>query len=42
LISLLVPFALAFALGWIPLLLAWHALGLPLGPGGPLAYPAGG
>jgi aminobenzoyl-glutamate transport protein len=42
LISLLVPFALAFALGWIPLLLAWHALGLSLGPGGPLAYPAGG
>jgi len=42
LISLLAPFALAFALTWIPLLLAWAALGLPLGPGGPLVYPAGG
>ncbi len=42
LISLLAPFALAFALAWIPLLLAWAALGLPLGPGGPLVYPGGG
>jgi aminobenzoyl-glutamate transport protein len=42
LISLLAPFALAFALTWIPLLLAWAALGIPLGPGGPLAYPPGG
>lgn len=42
LISLLAPFALAYALTWIPLLLGWLALGLPLGPGGALAYPAGG
>lgn len=42
LISLLAPFALAFALAWIPLLLAWAALGIPLGPGGPLVYPGGG
>jgi aminobenzoyl-glutamate transport protein len=42
LISLLAPFALAFALAWIPLLLAWAALGIPLGPGGPLVYPRGG
>ena len=42
LISLLAPFALAFALTWIPLLLGWVALGFPLGPGGPLTYPAGG
>ena len=41
LISLLAPFALAFALTWIPLLLAWAALGIPLGPGGPLVYPPG-
>jgi aminobenzoyl-glutamate transport protein len=42
LISLLVPFSLAFTLAWIPFLLGWVALGLPLGPGGPLVYPAGG
>jgi len=42
LISLLAPFALAFALTWIPLLLAWAALGIPLGPLGPLVYPRGG
>jgi len=39
LISLLTPFALAFTLAWIPLLLAWMALGIPLGPGGSLVYP---
>lgn len=39
LISLLVPFSCAFALTWIPLLLGWTALGIPLGPGGPLFYP---
>ncbi len=42
LISLLVPFSLAFALVWIPFLLGWVALGLPLGPGAPLAYAPGG
>lgn len=42
LISLLMPFSLAFALTWIPFLLGWVALGLPLGPGGPLAYAPGG
>jgi aminobenzoyl-glutamate transport protein len=39
LISLLVPFSLAFALTWIPLLVGWSALGIPLGPGGSLVYP---
>lgn len=39
LISLLMPFALAFTLTWIPLLLGWMALGIPLGPGGTLVYP---
>jgi aminobenzoyl-glutamate transport protein len=42
LISLLLPFTLAFVATWIPLFLAWVVLGIPLGPGGPLAYPAGG
>jgi len=40
LIALLVPFAAAFALTWIPFLLGWTALGLPLGPAGPLDYVA--
>lgn len=40
LIALLMPFALAFALTWIPFLLGWVALDLPLGPAGPLAYPS--
>jgi aminobenzoyl-glutamate transport protein len=39
LISLLMPFALAFAVTWIPLLLAWNASGIALGPGGMLTYP---
>jgi aminobenzoyl-glutamate transport protein len=42
LISLLMPFTVAFTLAWIPFLLGWVALDLPLGPGGPLVYPAGG
>jgi aminobenzoyl-glutamate transport protein len=41
LIALVLPYALAFALVWPALLLVWVALGLPLGPGGPLAYDAG-
>lgn len=39
LISLLAPFSLAFTLTWIPFLLGWVALDLPLGPAGPLVYP---
>jgi len=42
LIALLMPFALAFALFWIPFLLGWVALDLPLGPAGPLDYPSTG
>jgi len=39
LIALMLPYALAFAAVWIPLLVAWMLLGLPLGPGGTLSYP---
>jgi aminobenzoyl-glutamate transport protein len=39
LLSLLMPFSACFALAWIPFLLAWTTLGLPLGPGGGLVYP---
>lgn len=38
LVALMLPYALVFGLAWTALLLAWMALGLPLGPAGPLAY----
>ncbi len=41
LIALILPYALAFALVWPALLLVWIALGLPLGPDGPLTYVTG-
>ncbi|MBT8447802.1 MAG: AbgT family transporter [Gammaproteobacteria bacterium] len=40
-VSMMLPFSLTFALAWITLLLVWMATGLPLGPGGALAWPAG-
>ena len=40
LVALMLPYALAFALVWPLLLLVWMALGIPLGPAGPLWYPA--
>ncbi len=39
LIALMLPYAMAFALVWILLLLGWMLAGLPLGPGGALSYP---
>jgi aminobenzoyl-glutamate transport protein len=38
LLALMTPYAVAFAAVWSVLLLAWLALGLPLGPAGPLTY----
>ena len=38
LVALMLPYAVAFAVTWTALLLAWIALGLPLGPAGPLFY----
>jgi aminobenzoyl-glutamate transport protein len=38
LLALMLPYAVAFALTWTLLLLAWIAAGLPLGAGGPLLY----
>jgi aminobenzoyl-glutamate transport protein len=40
-VALMLPFAAAFGLAWTALLVAWVALGLPLGPGGPLVYTPG-
>lgn len=38
LISTMLPYTLVFTVVWTALLLAWIALGLDLGPGGPLEY----
>jgi aminobenzoyl-glutamate transport protein len=40
LISLMMPYSFVFLIGWTLFLLAWLALGIPVGPGAPLAYPA--
>lgn len=40
-VALMLPYTLCFAVGWLILLMVWLWLGVPLGPGGPLAYPAG-
>ncbi len=39
-ISTMVPYSIAFLLSWLVLLVVWYFLGLPLGPGAPLFYPA--
>jgi aminobenzoyl-glutamate transport protein len=37
----MIPYSITFLLGWSVLFALWIALGLPLGPGAPLVYPAG-
>jgi aminobenzoyl-glutamate transport protein len=37
-ISTMLPYSIAFLVGWIILLVIWYLLGLPLGPGSPLFY----
>lgn len=39
LISLMLPYSIAFAIGWTLLFMAWFMLGWPIGPGAPLFYP---
>ncbi|MEL7239372.1 MAG: AbgT family transporter, partial [Planctomycetota bacterium] len=39
LISMMLPYSIAFLGAWIVLLLVWLGLGIPLGPEGPLTYP---
>lgn len=41
LISVMLPYSIAFFLAWVIFFVAWFMLGLPLGPGAPLTYPAG-
>jgi aminobenzoyl-glutamate transport protein len=38
LVALMLPYAVAFGVAWTFLLALWVALGIPLGPAGPLAY----
>ncbi|MEQ8317569.1 MAG: AbgT family transporter [Phycisphaerales bacterium] len=38
LISMMMPYTIVFAIVWTIMLLAWMALGLELGPNGPLTY----
>jgi aminobenzoyl-glutamate transport protein len=39
-LALMLPYSVAFALSWTVLLAAWLLIGLPLGPGAALTYPA--
>ncbi|MDF3005661.1 MAG: aminobenzoyl-glutamate transporter [Oscillospiraceae bacterium] len=39
-ISTMLPYSIAFLVGWIILFCAWYLMGLPLGPGSPLFYGA--
>lgn len=39
-ISTMLPYSICFLLGWIVLFSIWYLLGLPLGPGASLFYPA--
>jgi len=40
LLAAMLPYTIAFGVAWTVLLAAWVLTGLPLGPEGPLAYPA--
>jgi aminobenzoyl-glutamate transport protein len=42
LISLMLPYSVSLMIVWTAFLLAWYFSGLPLGPGSPLSYSAGG
>jgi len=39
LIATMMPYTVAFLLGWMVLLCVWVLVGLPLGPGAPLFLP---
>ncbi len=38
-LSAMLPYSVAYGLCWTALIVIWLALGIPLGPGAPLAYP---
>ncbi len=39
-VSIMLPYSVVFFIGWTILLIIWMLLGLPIGPGAPLHYPA--
>jgi aminobenzoyl-glutamate transport protein len=39
LLTLMLPYSVAFAIGWTVLLAIWLLLGIPLGPGSGMVYP---
>jgi len=39
LLTLMLPYSVAFAIGWTALLALWLLLGIPLGPGSGMVYP---
>ena len=39
-ISTMLPYSICFLIGWIALFTVFYVLGLPLGPGSPMFYPA--
>lgn len=38
LVSMMVPYAMVFAVVWTAVIVLWVTLGIPLGPGGPVTY----
>lgn len=38
LISMMIPYSIAFLIGWIIILFIWMAIGIPVGPGAPIMY----
>lgn len=40
LMSLALPYSIAMLIGWFIFFLIWYFLGIPLGPGSPMEYPA--
>ena len=38
LITTMIPYSIAFLIGWSVLFIAWYLIGLPIGPGAPLFY----
>ena len=41
LVSSMLPFSIAFLVGWCALLAVWMLVGWPLGPGAPITYVMG-
>ncbi|HIT74114.1 MAG TPA: AbgT family transporter, partial [Candidatus Avipropionibacterium avicola] len=38
--SMMIPYCLAILVGWFLFFVLWWSLGIPLGPGSPMEYPA--